>query len=170
MLPYVLTDSCFFHAGFLRLSFLFKKLNISTIFSSSGCLSGSTRSRIQVSGHLPPALKHEGERFSDQRKKRVTEPSSLLFQYWSCLSWQLCQGSERPDVMAAPSHCSPGTVGQRQDKHMTSVLCGAEPAQWLETTAPTWLIIAHWGGIPSDPKKKKRQKKEWCRWEIERRD
>lgn len=160
MLPYVLIDSCFFHTGSLRLFFFLNTSLSPQSLLALVCQSGSIRSRIKVSGHLPSALEHEGERFSDQSKKQLTEPPPLLFQYQGCLSWQLCPGSERPDVMPASSHCSSGAVGQCQGKHMTSVLSGAEPAQWLETTAPMRPIIAHWGESQQIEKRKEKQREE----------
>lgn len=47
--------------------------------------------------------------------------------------------------MPAPSHRSPGETGQRQGKHMTSALCGAERARGPESMAPTGLIMTRWG-------------------------
>lgn len=140
-LPYALTDSVFFLSLFL----FFTYLTLSTIISGLECLSDSTRSHIKLSGHLTVALKHEGERFSDYRENERPEAPSLLLQYPSCLSWQPCPGSERPDVMPALSHCSPGTAGQRQGKHMTSALCGAKPAEWPESTASAGPMIAQRG-------------------------
>lgn len=141
----------FFHAGSLCL-FLFKYLSLSTIITSSGCLSGSIRSHIKLSGHLPPALKHEGERFSDHNEKQLTEPPSPLFHHRGCLSWQPCPGSERPDVMPALSHCSPGAAGQCQGKHMTSVLCGAEPGPVARVNSTGGTTNRSTGGIPTDRK------------------
>lgn len=43
-----------------------------------GVLSASIRSCVKLSGHLPLALKHEGERFSDHSEKQLTEAPSLL--------------------------------------------------------------------------------------------
>lgn len=127
----------------LALSFSFS--HTSRCPQSSLAWSGSTRSHIKLSGHLTVALKHEGERFSDYRENDRPEAPSLLLQYPSCLSWLPCPGSERPDVMPALSHCSPGTAGQRQGKHMTSALCGAKPAEWPESTASAGPIIAQQG-------------------------
>lgn len=138
------TPVSFMQAFSVSLS-LFKYLTLSTIITSSECPSGSIRSRIKLSGHLPPALKHEGERFGDYSENN--RPSLLLCSSntGGCLFWQPCPGSERPDVMPAPSHCSPGAAGQRQGKHMTSVLCGTEPTQWPESTAPVGPVIAQGG-------------------------
>lgn len=43
-----------------------------------GVLSASIRSCVKLSDHLPLALKHEGERFSDHSEKQLTEAPSLL--------------------------------------------------------------------------------------------
>lgn len=126
MVPYVPTEPRFFHAAFL-----FPLLTVPhspQSSYSSQCLSGSIRSHIKLSGRLPPALKHRGDRFSDYSENN--QPSLLLCPpFPCCLSWQPGPGSENPDVMPAQSRRSPGSAGQRQRKHMTSVLCGAEPAQ-----------------------------------------
>lgn len=146
MLPYVLTDSCFFLS-----------LSLSTIITSSECLSGSIRSRIKLSGHLPPALKHEGERFGDHSENN--RPSLLL-----------CSSNTGA---VYPGSCAQGPRGltlcalratvllvRRGNARVNTwpQLCGAEPAQWPESTAPTGPIIAQWGGIPTDRKKRSRQK------------
>lgn len=125
MVPYVPTEPRFFHAAFL---FPFAYCtSLSTVILQQ-CLSGSIRSHIKLSGRLPPALKHGGDRFSDYSENN--QPSLLLRPPSPCcLSWQPGPGSENPDVMPAQSRRSPGSAGQRQRKHMTSVLCGAEPAQ-----------------------------------------
>lgn len=72
MVPYVPVNSCLLHGEPLSLS-----LSLSLTPSVSPepsiapqSLSGSIRSRIKLSGLLPPAPKHEGERFSDYSENK----------------------------------------------------------------------------------------------------
>lgn len=59
--------------------------------------------------------------------------------------------SEGADVMPALSHCSQGTAGKRQGKHMTSVLSGtknttglSQQHQWDQWSVSEWGCKGPW--------------------------